>query len=232
MEANYFNLIGAVILVVISIYMIKQIGLLLADKHGRDVRVVWYLLSLTVLVTCLIAIWASSVGAIDSKGFFQGELGEVINKILHFMLDLKTDFIIFVVILSIILIPQFTSYILSGLFGCASQPILVGETVGFFVWGVVKSMAVVSGIFLSVAIYGLFNNWEGWNLTGVASMISLPFMLIALSFSILYVYRDIDSEYKKKIGEKFPGLVDFMRKKHEWLSRKNFCSSNPIEERE
>lgn len=140
----------------------------------------------------LIAVgWASSIGIIDTQGAFQGAIGVRLNSFLKFMLDLNADIAIFSSILTIILLPQFVSYGMSGLFGSASAPLFVGATIRFFIWSIVKSLLVVAGIVLAFAFYGYFSHWDGWSAKGSASMASLSGLLLMLSFSILYVYRDV-----------------------------------------
>ncbi|MDP9013722.1 MAG: hypothetical protein M3O41_13925, partial [Pseudomonadota bacterium] len=60
-------------------------------------------------------------------GAFQGQLGAAINSFLKFMLDLNSDVKVFITILALVVVPQFVSYVLAGLFGCASAPVLVGR---------------------------------------------------------------------------------------------------------
>ncbi len=203
--------------------VIGYTGLKLADKNGTDVRVVWYLFSLAVVATCIAAVWASSVGAIDDKGVFQGELGAAVNALLKFMLDLDTDLKIFSAILAMVLLPQITSYGLSGLFGCASAPIFVGGAIRFFVWGIVKSFVVAAGIVLSVALYGYFNSWNGWGAKGAASMSSLSGLLLMLSFSMLYLYRDLHAAVEKPLPNRFPKIQRMVASVHGWLTRKLQC---------
>jgi hypothetical protein len=180
---------AAIVLVALS--AIGYAGIKLAERHGGDVRIVWYIFSLSSVCTCIASMWAGSIGAIDSAGVFQGRWGPVVNSLLMFMLDVDTDVKLFAGILAIYVIPQIASYGLSGLFGCASAPIFVGRAVGLFVWSVVKSLVVASGVLLSLAIYGWIKGWIAWNQKGVASMSCFSLMLLVSSFGCLYMYRDI-----------------------------------------
>lgn len=207
-------------LVIAILTVIGYTGLKLADQNGTDVRVVWYLFSLVVVTTCIAAAWASSVGAIDNQGAFQGELGAVINTLLTFMLDLDTDLKIFSAILAMVLLPQIASYVLSGLFGCASAPIFVGGAIRFFIWGIVKSFVVAAGIMLTVAFYGCFNNWKGWDAKGTAAMSILSGLLLMLSFSMLYLYRDVHAAVEHPSTDQFPRLQRMVASLQGWLTRK------------
>ena len=190
-------LLIAALLALALLVIIGYMGLKLADGHGTDVWVVWYLFSLASTSTFLIAAWASSVGAVDTRGSFHGDLGSAIGALLNFMLDLEAEIKLFASLLVIVVVPLLASYLLSGLFGCASRLILVGRSVSFFVWGVVKSLVVAAGIVFALALFGYVHGWVGWSAAGAAgaagaaSMAFLPVMLLALSFYILFVYRAI-----------------------------------------
>lgn len=210
----------AVILAAAISIAIWYMGTRLADHNGSDVRIVWYLFSLSSVCTAVAAIWASSVGAIDPSGSFHGGWGKTIESFLRFMLDLDTDVKVFAAILAIFVIPQITSYLLSGLFGCASSPLLVGRAFGLFVWSVVKSFVFASGILLTVAIYGSAKGWVAWNLKGAVSMSFLSLMLLMSSFACLFLYRDIGNTMALPTTGRGKRLQLCLGSVSNWLTRK------------
>ena len=194
----------------------------LANRHGGDVRVVWYLFSLSVVCTLVAALWATDIGAIDAVGVFQGRWGAMINWLLKFMLDLETDLKIFAALLAIFVAPQMANYLLSGLFGCASAPIFVGKAFGFFIWSVVKSFVVASGILSTVSIYGWAHGWMEWSVKGAVSMLLLSLMLLSMSFWILHVYRDVGGdEAAKSLAPRALRVQRFFGRLHVWFTRKS-----------
>ncbi|WP_114972229.1 hypothetical protein [Rhodoferax ferrireducens] len=207
-------------LALMTLIVIGYTGLKLAEKNGPDVRVVWYLFSLAAVATCIVADWASSIGAIDNQGVYRGELGAAVNAFLKFMLDLETDLKIFSAILAMVLLPQITSYVLSGLFGCASAPIFVNGTIRFFIWSIVKSFVVAAGIVLSVALFGYFNRWNGWSSKGTAAMLSMSSFLLMMAFSMLYLYRDAHATVAKPSTKQFTKFHQMVAHIHGWLTRR------------
>lgn len=194
-------------IVLITLFVVGYTGLKLAKgHHGTDVRVVWYLFSLAVVVTWIAAAWASSCGAIDSQGGFQGEVGASLHALLKYMLDLDTDLKIFSALLAITLLPQLVSYLLSGPFGCASAPIFVGKAIQFFIWSIVKSFVVAAGIILTIGLYGYFRDWNGWSVKGMASMLGMSSFLLMLSFAMLFLLRDFYADLAKPAKNRFPKL--------------------------
>jgi hypothetical protein len=215
----FFALVA--ISLVIALGFIGWIGVKLADNHGRDLRIVWYLFALSTVTTFIVAGWASDFGAIDSHGNFKGQSGSAVSSLMTFMLDLKTDIAVFGAILAIIVLPQAGSYVLSGLFGCASDPIFVGRAVVFFVWSIVKSFVVASGILMSVAIYGYVMAWSAWSLKGAVSMASLSIALLLLSFVCLFLYRDISFAGKTKRIDEPLRPHPWVRNTRAWMTRKS-----------
>jgi hypothetical protein len=189
------QLIGLVtVFIAAELGAIGYFGLRLAAHRATDVRIIFYLLSLASLATCIGTLWAQSAGGIDSKGAFHGQRGAAINSFLELMLDLNSDCYVIGAILALIVGPQCISYALAGLFGCASAPIFVGRALSFFVWSLAKSFVTVAGIILTLALYGCAKSWNGWSALGAASMSTLSFALLLTSLFTLLIYRDIGKE--------------------------------------
>jgi len=213
-------LISFSVIVMITLGVIWYTGSKLADQHGSDLRIVWYFFSLSSVCTALASAWASKTGAIDQSGSFQGAWGKKIESILTFMLDLDTDIKAFAALLMIFVIPQIASYFLSGIFGRASSPIFIGRALSLFIWSIVKSFVVASGILLTIAIYGMLNGWAAWNTKGAASMSFLSLMLLMLSFFFLFVYRDIDNTIALPTSDKGLRIQRRISALSAWLTRK------------
>lgn len=223
---NTFILPGLIALFVFAvIFAVWHLGIRLADRHGSDLRIVWYLFSLSATCTVTAAAWASSFGAIDPSGSFHGDWGKAIELLLNFMLDLKTDMKLFAAMLAVFVVPQMTSYLLSGLFGCASSPILIGRAFALFVWSIVKSLVVASGILLTAAIYGAVSGWHAWNVKGAMSMSLLSLMLLMLAFSCLYLYRDIGNAMALPNSSRGLRVQLHLKAIRAWLTRKDVKSS-------
>ena len=213
--------------VLAAIFVVWCLGMRLADHgHGSDLRIVWYLFSLSSVCTLMAAAWASSVGAIDQSGSFQGNSGKTIESFLKFMLDLDTDIKLFATLLAVFVVPQVTSYVLSGLFGCASSPILIGRAFALFVWSIVKSFVVASGILLTIAVYGAVKGWVSWTLTGAASMSFFSLSLLMLSFGSLHLYRDIGNTTVLPNSNRGLRLRRCLSSVRAWLIRKEIKSGD------
>lgn len=216
----YLAFLATIFVAVAIFWSIGYMGGRLAKTYPSDIRVVFYFWSLSMVATILAAVWGTDVGAISPDGNFKGSYGDAINAVLKFMLNLKGDLQIFSAIVAVTVLPQAMSYLLSGLFGCATAPILVADSIQFFVWSTVKSFVVAAGIVMAIAWYGVFMKWKGWDWHGFGSLSSMSVLLVLLAFGILYLYRDVHTELGKTAPQKRPAvIVSGAIKLHGWFTR-------------
>jgi len=191
----------------------------LRTRHGAAVRTVWYFFSLACFATLLVAYWAVATGAIDANGNFQGEAGALVNKLLFFMLDLNADFIFLYALVSLLIVPQLLSYVLSGFFGCASIPLLIESGMAFLAWGIAKSFAVASGILVSYLLVGVWHEWFSINWLSALAFFVLSLLLVSFSFGILHGYYEANTVIKW-IRNRCPEILIFLlRRIHKWATR-------------
>jgi hypothetical protein len=194
-------------------------GQVLKEHHGDDIRIIWYFFSLTFVISYIIGLWATSNGAIDSSGSFVGEAGDFINKLLTATLDIKLSIYLILAILALILIPQFMCYLLSGIFGVASSPLYISESIKFLIWGLIKTFIIVSGVTAAILLFGSFSSWKSFELKNIFgwSLISLAFCFF--SFMTLLLYRESE-KMLADIKEIMPNrLLDPLIKLHNFFTR-------------
>lgn len=217
----YVTFILAFVFIVAALHSIYYSCSQLSYKHGSDIRVVWYLFSLSSIATFGIAWWASNNGAIDVHGVFHDNTGNFIRKLLHFMLDLNADLIFFTTIVALIVLPQLLSYFLSGLFGCASSPLFITGSLSFFFWSMVKSFASASGVVLAIAIFGLSEKWDGWSLKGAFALFFMSIQLISFSFIFLRFYRETESMFLHLLRKCPDWIQKIPLAMHSWFTRRS-----------
>lgn len=194
---------------------------LLSKRNGGDIRVVWYFFSLTALISFGLAQIAISIEAIKD-GDFVGKYGELLSTLISVMLDFEKDFWIVTGIAGIITVPQFTSYILSGLSGNAKSPILMHESLTFVVWGIIKSLVVCAAILISLGIMVLLGYFKGsGDLPKYLSGTGLYSLLLA--YCIITVYREAEALTGWLVKH-----LPCLKALHQWFTRKE-RNSNPQE---
>lgn len=209
----------AFFLITFLIGTIAGITYLLREKNGSDIRVVWYLSSLTVMITFGVAWIAISAGAIKD-GQFIGEYGAWLNNFIGFMLDIEKDFLIVTGVASLIMVPQFACYILSGLSGNAKSPMLMNASLSFLVWGIIKSLVVCASILVSLGALCLIgylpeSGHTSWFFVGTG------LYSLLLAFSIIFFYRE-GEQLARYMGKHVPCL----KAVHIWFTRKEKASGS------
>lgn len=158
------------------------INWLLARTQPSGLRMIWYFFSLSLVATTEIGLHARYMNAINEHGQFLGEYGHLLELGLHLMSDLNTDILMFLGLLVVVILPQLLSYVMSGLFGVASMPLFAARSTTIFVWAIVKSFTVCSGIWFTVCIMGAMGVFSVPNYPG---MLLLSALLLQLAFAML-----------------------------------------------
>jgi hypothetical protein len=212
--------------VILAVAAIAICGAQIKKKHATDVRMIFFFFSLAVVVASLLALVASNAGAIDSRGNLHGSFGEFLSLAMRETLDISRGIYLFSCIAIVITAPQVLTYFLSGLFGVATAPLLTKESVGLVVLGIVKSSAVASGTFMTVAVVGQVRGWDGWSRDGMFAMCMFALLLLMLSFICTLQYRDAAglSAWIKKCAN--PPSRNLVASIHQFLTRNQPRGSN------
>lgn len=125
----------------------------LRRKHPGHVFTIWYAfwLMLTLFSGLFYYLWAHP-GSLSSSSF----LGGSIVWFQGTSMDFPNEAGLIVSIYIAVLLPQFMSYLVSGIFGCANRLILVEWITAAMTWLVIKFLAVLSGILMAQAIAALY----------------------------------------------------------------------------
>ncbi|VVP33177.1 hypothetical protein PS865_04469 [Pseudomonas fluorescens] len=194
---------------------------LLARTQPSGLRIIWYFFSLSLVVTTEIGLHARYINAINEHGQFIGNYGHVLEWGLHFMSDLNTDMLMFIGLLVAVMLPQLLSYVMSGLFGVASMPLFAGRSTTIFVWAVIKSFTVCSGIWFTISIMGAMNVFSVPNYSG---MCLLSALLLVMAFGILWGYEEgkaVLTELIDGANKRWPHLVRPLLIAHRWCTRRH-----------
>lgn len=191
-----------------------------SKNNPGDIRIVWYFFSLSAVITFLLFGWARAYGAIDAQGGFHGKYGEILSFLLQASLGIEGSILLGLGILILIVAPQILSYILGGLYGCATSPIFVSETSAFVSWGFIKTFVVAAGVVIPLGICGQIDSANNWTLERTIGWVLLGLMLIVIAYGWLYCHRNA-SLISSSLIKISPGIC---RKKilsiHRWMTRR------------
>lgn len=164
----------------------------LRAKYGTSVHVIWYLFSLAWCAAIIALPWAQDAGVIDVRGRAINAPGRVFMGVFNFSLDLGADFRLLSALVFLIIGPQWLSYLLSGVFGCASRPKLVAYCVDFFAWGMAKSSAVAAGVLLAATVFGWRHHWSEFDAENCLKYARFSWLLLTFSFVALMGKATVD----------------------------------------
>jgi hypothetical protein len=170
--------------------------LYLRRKHPGHVFTIWYAfwLMLTLFSGLFYYVWAHAQSIAGSALSGSSFLGGVIVWFQGASMDFRDEAGLIVSIYIAVLLPQFMSYLVSGIFGCANRLILVEWITAAMTWLVIKFLAVLSGILMAQAIAALYAKplimpaMLPLKLLESLMMISLSFIIAGI-FYFTYEYR-------------------------------------------
>jgi hypothetical protein len=139
-------------------------------------------------------VWAHAQSIAGSALSGSSFLGGVIVWFQAASMDFSDEAGLIVSIYVAILLPQFVSYLISGIFGCANRIVLIEWITAAMTWLVIKFLAVLSGILMAQALAALYAKplivpaMHPLKLLESLMMISLSFIIAGI-FYFTYEYR-------------------------------------------
>jgi hypothetical protein len=130
-----------IIPLVISIFIF-----LLRKDHPTEVYVVWYAFSLFFVVFSFLSAYAWKNNKTVNDIFGQFAWGEWVY---NWLTDWNADVWLVLVFLGLVVLPQLSAYLLSGISGSASPPMLILQAKDMALWSLIKTLASLSGITLA-----------------------------------------------------------------------------------
>jgi hypothetical protein len=111
----------------------------LRKNHPNEIYVIWLFFSFFLAVSSNVAL----------EDVFGAERREIVAYVLKYLIDGETEITIVLAIVSLVVLPQWMTYILSGVFGVASPPLFVSQITRLAIWSVVKFSAALAGVVLA-----------------------------------------------------------------------------------
>ncbi|WP_419709193.1 hypothetical protein [Pseudomonas sp. NFX224] len=189
----------------------------LSRRHPGDVRTLWYFFSLSHVISLILFLWGLSSRAFENESYV-GPVGSFLKLLLDETENLEFNLLLMSSVVAIIVLPQLLSYILSAVSGCASEFWLFRAVIPFLVWGLIKFFAISAGIWFTFAVsdycLGIYLGRKGMG-------IPFAFENLAISFSILVIYRSSERVATFVVQRCPEGLKQTAQRIHIWASRAN-----------
>ncbi len=133
----------ALLLLIVFGCLLIGSAFMMSMKHPREVYLIFYLHSLFVLVFLGLEIVAQhrGIGLADVCGSYV----ESCKTIHHALTDFNEERWLVLIAFALIVLPQLATYIFSGVFGCALQPLFVTTALKVAFWSIIKFLAGLGG---------------------------------------------------------------------------------------
>jgi len=140
-------LYAAPILLPLSIWKLRK-------THAHHIYVIWLFFSFFfVLFAVLFAV--AEVNNVQLEDVFGEDAKKVFTVVLKWLRDGEGEVKLVLVMVGLIILPQWLTYVLSGLSGSASPPFFVSQVTDIAIWSLVKFSAALGGIVLAEPIVKL-----------------------------------------------------------------------------
>jgi hypothetical protein len=152
----------------------------LRNTYPAGVRVISYIFSLAFWATLVIVQALIELKQIGPSGAPLTRLGAfVLTKSMPFLFDIKSDFYVVTGMTAVVILPQLSSYLFCGIYGCALAPIWIAGSIDLVFLGMAKAFSVAAGVFTSFTLFfGILRKWPlsfgFWNLGSSAFTAKVP----------------------------------------------------------
>jgi hypothetical protein len=168
--------------------------LLIRRTHARHVHILWYLffLSFCLFSGSLLYLYNN---AVRDAGFVSVKQ---LTSLLHLFGDVEGELYFVTAIIIVGIVPQLLSFIISGLFGCGSPPVLVSTITKLAIISLIKFLCILSGGMTGGAIlfyYIVYPHDES-----LISDLYQALIMITGSFSLSAIYYTSGTLYQHITG--------------------------------
>jgi hypothetical protein len=147
--------------------------------------------------------------------------GKIAVMFMGASMDVREELYILGAVAVLFILPQILSYLISGVFGCGSPPILVATVSRIVTWSLIKFFCVVAGILSAQSIFSLYGQPylhpidSPTKLVEALVMISISFLIMAGYYKVGTLYEVIS---KRLCLERFDSFLRFMTRYREGAS--------------
>jgi hypothetical protein len=128
-------------------------------------------------------------------------LAKSLEGYLTISIDIQGELVVLAILLSAVIIPQILSFLVSGILGCGTSPVLVSKVSKFAIISLVKFFCIFAALEMAGYLYQLFaypveHDWDNWMTPGVDQRVGTSFILLSSSFIVSTVYSKYDTAIK------------------------------------
>jgi hypothetical protein len=165
--------------------------------HAHHVHTLWYVFSLTLCSVSVLFFYIHENARTLASTPLNGTtaIGQIVVILMKASMDVREELYILATLSALLILPQVLSYLISGIFGCGSPPILVSTISRIVTWSLIKFFCVLSGILAAQSIAALYAAPLLTPKEAPVRLVEAAFM-IALSFATMVMYYDAEALYR------------------------------------
>lgn len=162
----------APILLPLSIWKLRR-------THAHHIYVIWLFFSFFFVLFVFLFV-AAAHNNVQLEGVFGEEAKKVFIVALNWLRDGEGEIKLVLVMLGLVVLPQWLTYVLSGLSGSASPPVFVSQVTELAIWSLVKFSAALAGIVLAEPIVKIVRggSFESFLILEAAALLGGAFFLV------------------------------------------------------
>jgi hypothetical protein len=186
--------------------------------HPHHVHTLWYVFSLTLCAVSVLFFYIYENARSIRSTPLSGLPGRVAVMLMNASMDVREELYILATFSALLILPQILSYLISGIFGCGSPPVLVSTISRIVTWSLIKFFCVLSGILAAQSIFALYGNPylspkdAPIKLVEALLMIALSFLIMALYYKTEVLYASIAKHLRLKWFDAFARFMTRFRK--------------------
>jgi hypothetical protein len=202
--------LSARFLIPISAILLSVI--LLRQDHPGHVHTLWYLFFL--ITYCGIGIYYYLDSATG-----EGLLKTALTRALEMSSDTRNEVILLSTVVGAVVIPQILSFLISGLSGCGTPPILVLRSTQMAILSLIKFFCVFSALEMSAFLFQIYQYYANFveDITKTVSHASYSVWLLAVSFLLSVCYYESRKLFHKMGANIFE--TKFLRRVTAYMTR-------------
>jgi hypothetical protein len=170
--AGFFYI--APILFFVSIWKLRK-------THAGHIYVIWLFFSFFFMAFAFLSI-AAAQNNVQVEDVFGENAKKFIVVLLGFLRDGQGEIKFVLVMVGLVVLPQWLTYLLSGLTGSASPPVFVSQVTDIAIWSLVKFSAALAGIVAAEPVVklamGVSFTGYSWSAIEALGLLGIAFFLV------------------------------------------------------
>ncbi|MBY4726877.1 MULTISPECIES: hypothetical protein [Burkholderia] len=211
----YIALFFAMAVMIVGIFTIFEQK---AKTHPQIIYPTWLVFFFTLFLSAEVLVFAGENGFYDANGHPVNIYGKIILDVVEFILDIKSDTIIFGTFFLTLAVPQWCAYAMSGLHRSAREVKYVKLAWQIAASLMAKSFISSAAVAMSISLVGGHYGWIHTPPVGVIADLAIFMLLFSYGLILLFFSSPSDFKAAKKGGNS--KIQKFVVSSNAWMTQR------------